>query len=159
MASSLRHEGLFQHYHDDLIAYLKNFAPYGWDGKADRQAEAYLQKYTEEMRLYYAGKDELWQGLALGATEGLRKDISNDRLESAVAVNIVTKEELFRRFGDEDETPLQEENRAMIKDPNNTALIHNHWNDSPGSQADFDAALWLGVLFLVLATTGPGRAN
>ncbi|MCY4540541.1 MAG: hypothetical protein OXE52_20155, partial [Chloroflexi bacterium] len=73
--------------------------------------------------------------------------------------NIVTKEEIFRRFGDEDETPLQEENRAMIKDPNNTALIHNHWNDSPGSQADFDAALWLGVLFLVLATTGPGRAN
>ena len=87
MASSLRHEGLFEHYHDDLIAYLKNFASYGWDGKADRQAEAYLQKYIEEMRLHYAGKDTLWQGLALGATE------------SAVAVNIVTKEEIFRRSG------------------------------------------------------------
>ena len=38
VASSLRHEGLFEHYHDDLIAYLKNFALYGWDEKADRPA-------------------------------------------------------------------------------------------------------------------------
>ncbi|MCY4537256.1 MAG: hypothetical protein OXE52_03400, partial [Chloroflexi bacterium] len=53
-------EGLFEHFHDDLKAYLKNFASYGWDGKADRQAEAYLQKCKEEMRLHYAGKDELW---------------------------------------------------------------------------------------------------
>ena len=82
VAKSVQHEGLFEHYHDDLKAYLKNFASYGWDEKADRQAEAYLQKYREEMRLHYAGKDELWQGLALGATEAVRKDRSNDRLES-----------------------------------------------------------------------------
>ena len=40
----------------------------------------------------------------------------------------------------------------MIKDPNNTALVHNHWNDSPASQADFDAALWLGVRYLIVVT-------
>ncbi|MCY4020523.1 MAG: hypothetical protein OXG39_14025 [Chloroflexi bacterium] len=90
--------------------------------------------------------------LALGATEHTRKDLTNDRLESAVAVSIVTKEEIFRRFGGEDETPLREENREMIKDPHNTALVHNHWNDSPGSQADFDAALWLGVRYLIVVT-------
>ena len=33
------------------------------------------------MVLHYADKDELWQGLALDATEGVRKDLSNDRLE------------------------------------------------------------------------------
>ena len=152
VAKSVRHEGLFEHYYDDLVGYLKHFAPYGWDAGADRQAEAYLQKYIEEMRLHYAGKDELWKGLALGATEPTRKDLANDRLESAVAVNIVTKEVIFRRYGDEDETPLQEENRAMIKDPHNTALVHNHWNDSPASQADFDTTLWLGVRYLIVVT-------
>jgi len=39
VAASLRHEGLFAHYYDDLIAYLKNFAPYGWDEESDRRAE------------------------------------------------------------------------------------------------------------------------
>ncbi|MCY4020883.1 MAG: hypothetical protein OXG39_15830 [Chloroflexi bacterium] len=152
VAKSVQNEGLFAHYLDDPIAYLKHFASYGWNAKSDRQAEAYLQKHREEMRLHYAGQDELWKGLALGATEHTRKDLTNDRWESAVAVNIVTKEEIFRRFGDEDETPLQEENREMIKDPHNTALVHNHWNDSPGSQADFDAALWLGVRYLIVVT-------
>lgn len=104
--SSLRHEDLFAHYLDDPIAYLKHFASYGWDEESDRQAEAYLQKHREEMRLHYAGQDELWKGLALGATEHTRKDLTNGRLESAVAVNIVTKEEIFRRFGDEDHSLL-----------------------------------------------------
>ena len=152
VAASLQHRRLFEHYLDDPIAYLKHFAEYGWDEESDRQAEAYIEKYAEEMKLHYAGQGRLWDALAWEATEHVREDLTNDRLESAVAVNIVTKEEIFRRFGDEDKTPLQEENRAMIKDPHNTALVHNHWNDSPGSQADFDAALWLGVRYLIVVT-------
>ncbi|MCY4070974.1 MAG: hypothetical protein OXG60_06725 [Chloroflexi bacterium] len=31
VAKSVQNEGLFEHYYDDLIAYLKNFASYGWD--------------------------------------------------------------------------------------------------------------------------------
>ena len=149
---AFRHERMIKFYLDDPKACLKNFAEYGWDEESDELAEAYVEKYAEEMKLHYEGQDELWNSLAWGATEEVREDLTNDRLESAVVVNIVTKEEIFRRFGDEDETPLQEENREMIKDPNNTALVHNHWNDSPGSQADFDAALWLGVRYLIVVT-------
>ena len=56
VATSLHHEGLIDFYLDDPIAYLKNFASYGWDQESDRQAEAYLQKYTEELKLHYAGQ-------------------------------------------------------------------------------------------------------
>ncbi len=52
VAKSVQNEGLFEHYYDDLIAYLKNFASYGWDEESDRRAEAYLQKYREEMKLH-----------------------------------------------------------------------------------------------------------
>ncbi len=142
----------FQLYNGQATVRMNDFAESGLDDELDQHAQIHVEKYMEEMRLHYADQDELWKGLALGATEHTRKDLSNDRLESAVAVNIVTKEEIFRRFGDEDETPLQEENRAMIKDPNNTALVHNHWDDSPASQADFDAALWLGVRYLIVVT-------
>ena len=142
----------FQLYINQGTVRKNDFAESGQDEESDRHAHVHVEKYMEEMRLHYAGQDELWKGLALGATEGVRKDLTNDRLESAVAVNIVTKIEIFRRFGDEDETPLQEENRKMIKDPHHTALVHNHWNDSPGSQADFDAALWLGVRYLIVVT-------
>ncbi len=142
----------FQLYMNQGIVRKNDFAESGLDEESDWHAQIHVEKYMEEMKLHYAGQDELWKGLALGATEHTRKDLSNDRLESAVAVNIVTKEQIFRRFGDEDETPLQEESREMIKDPHNTALVHNHWNDSPGSQADFDAALWLGVRYLIVVT-------
>ncbi|MCY4020882.1 MAG: hypothetical protein OXG39_15825 [Chloroflexi bacterium] len=39
VAKSVQHEGLFAHYLDDPIAYLKHFASYGWNAKSDGLAE------------------------------------------------------------------------------------------------------------------------
>ena len=58
VAISLRHEGIFDFYRDDPIAYLKNFAEYGWDEESDRNAEVYIGKYAEEMKLHYAGQSK-----------------------------------------------------------------------------------------------------
>ena len=48
MASSLVHERLIDFYLDDPIAYLKNFASYGWDEESDQATEAFLLKYPED---------------------------------------------------------------------------------------------------------------
>ena len=54
VATSLGHGRVIDVYLDDPIAYLKNFAEYGWDEESDELAEEYIKKYVEEIKLQNA---------------------------------------------------------------------------------------------------------
>ncbi|MCY4020881.1 MAG: hypothetical protein OXG39_15820 [Chloroflexi bacterium] len=79
------------------------------------------------------------------------KDLTNDRYESARAIDLNSGEEVFLRPGSRNSVLLQDEHKRML-DGRDIALIHNHPNNSPASNADLQAALDLGVMFLVLVT-------
>jgi len=145
--AALTHEGLPARYETEPATYPRDyFAEYGMDAEADAAAEAYTRKYAEEMGLQRAQE----------VTREVIEDLSNDEMESVVAVDRDTGEIIFVRYGDEDSVTLQEEQRKLVAG-RNIVLIHNHWNNSAASMADLGAADWLDAERLVVVTPSGER--
>ena len=79
-------------------------------------------------------------------TENPSSSTNDCKLISAVATSL-RHEGLINFYLDD---PSHEQKRML--EGRDIALIHNHPNNSPASNADLSAALDLGVLFLVLVT-------
>ena len=147
VATSLRHERVIDFYLAEPIAYLKNFAEYGWDEESDELAEEYIEKYVEEIKLQTAQREQR----VLKVMQEVISDLSNDKYESVIAIDLDTGDEVFQRPGWRDFVLLQEENRDMVQG-RDVGLFHNHPDDTAASKADLDTAYWLGARFLTVVT-------
>ena len=161
VAKSVRHEGLFEHYYDDLVGYLKNFAPYGWDAGADRQAEAYLQKYIEEMKLHYAGqaKREEWLELADSPSVTIWKQYAaKSGIERVLVLDANTQAMLHDQPGvvgdDGHQTAGLQDYVVDVLRQFETIYIHNHPNGTGASAADLQSAFDAGADMLIVVTEG-----
>ncbi len=123
MLLAIKHEGIPGHLTFD--EYMTRFADWGLVEESDRRA---------------------WQVMQSNI-----KDVTNDNWESARAIDLNSGEEVFLRAGSKDSVLLQDEQKRMLEG-RDIALIHNHPNNSPASNADLSAAIDLGVMFLVLVT-------
>ncbi len=123
MLLAIKHEGIPSHLTFD--EYMTRFADWGLVEESDRRA---------------------WQVMQSNI-----KDVTNDNWESARAIDLNSGEEVFLRAGSKDSVLLQDEQKRMLEG-RDIALIHNHPNNSPASNADLSAAIDLGVMFLVLVT-------
>ena len=140
--AALTNEGLPARYHTEPAKFVREyFAESGLDEEADALAVAYTRKYAEEMGLQRAQE----------VTQEVIEDLSNDELESVVAVDRDTGEIVFVRYGDEDSVTLQEELQKLVEG-RNIVLIHNHPKNTGASLADLGSALWLGVRYLIVVT-------
>ncbi len=145
--AALTHEGLPARYYTEPSNFVRdNFAEYGMDDEADAVAVEYTRKYAEEMSLQRAQE----------VTQEVIEDLSNDELESVVAVDRDTGEIIFVRYGDEDSVTLQEEQRKLAEG-RNIILIHNHPKSAAASLADLGAADWLDAERLVVVTPSGKR--
>ena len=95
VVTSHRHERVFDFYLDDPIAYLKNFAEHGWDEESDELAEEYIEKYVEEIKLWNAQREQR----VLKVMQAVIEDLSNDRYESVIAIDLDTGDKVFKRPG------------------------------------------------------------
>ena len=161
VAKSVRHEGLFEHYYDDLVGYLKHFAPYGWDAGADRQAEAYLQKYIEEMRLHYAGQAEREEWLELADSPSVtawKQYAAKSGIERVLVLDAKTQAMLHDQPGvvgdDGHQTAGLQDYVVDVLRQFETIYIHNHPNGTGASAADLQSAFDAGADMLIVVTEG-----
>ena len=152
LETAFRHEGMFRFYLDDPKACLKNFAEYGWDEESDRLAEEYIEKYVEEIKLQTARREQR----VLRVMQAVIEDLSNDRYESVIAIDLDTGDKVFQRPGWRDFVLLQEENRDIVQG-RDVGLFHNHPDYTAASKADLDTAFWLGARFLTIVTPSGTR--
>ena len=177
-AISLRHEKLILFHLDNPREYLKRFATYTWDEEADAAAEEFIQWYVERFRPELerqldiltsgpafgqaeeaiedltAGEEEdtlkdLTSGEAGDTIKRWQKDLTNDENEVVIAIDLITGETLFVRYGDEDSVTLHDEQKELVED-RYVALLHHHPNNSAASLADLDATKWLKGDFLLV---------
>ncbi len=161
VAKSVQNEGLFEHYYDDLIAYLKNFASYGWDEESDRRAEAYLQKYREEMKLHYADqvKREEWLELADSpSVTAWKQHAAKSAIERVLVLDANTQAMLHDQPGvvgdDGHQTAGLQDYVVDVLRQFETIYIHNHPNGTGASAADLESAFAAGAGMLIVVTEG-----
>ena len=123
MLLALKHEGIPGHLSFD--EYMGRFAEWGLVEESDQRAWQVIQDNIE--------------------------DLTNDRWKSARAIDLNSGEEVLVRAGSKEAVFLQDKHKRMLEG-RDIALIHNHHNNSPASDSDLQAALDLGVMFLVLVT-------
>jgi len=78
------------------------------------------------------------------------KDLTNDEREVVIAIDLITGETLFVRYGDEDSVTLHDEQKELVED-RYVALLHHHPKNGAASLADLDATKWLKGEFLLVS--------
>ena len=67
-------------------------------------------------------------GKAADTIKRWHKDLTNDEREVVIAIDLITGETLFVRYGDEDSVTLQDEQKELVED-RYVALLHHHPNN------------------------------